>query len=91
MGQVALESVMSGSNEVNEPYRSLGLPKRLVKFFTENPDEELTIEMGAIKFDARPAAFAKAVHRLVESGVLESVKVVRLPAKGRMQEGCQDG
>lgn len=64
-------------------YRSHGLPKRLVQFFADNPDEELTIEIAALKFDAKPVAVASAVFRLVESGVLESVRVIRLPAKGR--------
>jgi len=65
------------------PYYTKGLPKRLIDYFADNPDEELTLDMVIIKFDARPDGAQKAILRLVEAGVLESVRVIRLPAKGR--------
>jgi hypothetical protein len=68
-------------------YRDKGLPKRLTDYFAENPDEELTIEIAILKFDAKPTAVATAISRLCEAGILESVRVIRLPAKGRASHG----
>jgi hypothetical protein len=71
-------------------YRDKGLPKRLTDYFAENPDEELTIEIAILKFDAKPTAVATAISRLCEAGILESVRVIRLPARGRAAPSLAD-
>lgn len=60
-----------------------GLPYLLMEFFRANPDEELTFKQVAVKFGSNPSTVSNAVARLVGDGMIENVRVVRLPAKGR--------
>lgn len=62
-----------------------GLASRVLAYFERNPDEELTIEQAAVKFDAPVPTVRNALRYLRELGKIENVRVVRLPAKGRMQ------
>jgi Fic family protein len=71
-------------------YKPGALPGKLVQFFEDNPDEELTLQIAVIKFNASPVAVQTAISRLVEAGVLESIKVIRLPAKGRASVHAYD-
>lgn len=57
---------------------------RLVSFFADNPDEELTIEQAMVKCGVGREAIDMAILSLVRKGQLEKVKLIRLPAKGRM-------
>lgn len=65
--------------------RQDGLASRMLAFFEHNPEEELTIAQAAVKFDAPAATVRNALRYLRELGKIENVRVVRLPAKGRMQ------
>lgn len=58
-------------------------PDKLLEFFVNNPDEELTYDDIAAKFDVNRHQAMNAVNRLHQAGKLESVHVVRLPQKGR--------
>lgn len=66
--------------------RTDGLPRRLLAFFAANPLEELTPEQVAIKFDVHEGTVRNALNELGKSGLVETVRVVRLRAKGR--SGC---
>ena len=50
------------------------LPARVVQFFSENPDEELTSGDIANKFGAMPHSVATALSRPVEHGLLQRRK-----------------
>lgn len=54
----------------------------LYQFFVANPDEELTIEDVAAKFGVGRRAAGMLIYRLQRHGVLEYVRVARLPARG---------
>jgi hypothetical protein len=72
-------------------YKANSLPDRLARFFEENPDEELTIEMAVVKFNAERGSIQSALNRLMSVGILESVRVIRLPAKGRASPKANEG
>jgi len=48
------------------------LQGRLRAFFDANPQEELTLEDAAVKFDATDRSVVHAVHALRRAGVLRS-------------------
>ena len=52
------------------------------QFFTENPDEELTLADMRVKFDISAVNAKEAVRRAKARIGLESMHVVRLRAKG---------
>lgn len=54
---------------------------RLMDFFRENGDEELTYEDVVAKFGCKPNAAYQAVDRLVRQGKLESLRVIRAPIR----------
>ncbi len=60
------------------------LPKVLRAFFIDNPDEELTLDDVAEKFDVSRTSAATTINRLNRAGTLEYAHVVRLPERGRM-------
>lgn len=62
--------------------RKGSLAERIAAFFAANPDEELTHEDLAIKFDAAQFAVGYALAKLRARGLLESVHIVRLRSKG---------
>ena len=66
------------------PPRSGRLPlaTRVRQFFADNPDEELTLDDMAAKFDASLVSCRSAVKDLVREGGIESVHVVRARSKG---------
>lgn len=55
---------------------------RMRLFFETNPDEELTYEQMTIKFDCTLAQARFTVKELVKAQLVESVHVIRNPAKG---------
>lgn len=59
------------------------LRSRLMAFFEANPDEELTELQVAEKFAVSSHTVKEAVYGLMRANLLEKVKVVRLPSKGR--------
>lgn len=59
------------------------LDRRILDFFRANPDEELTIEDVAAKFDTSWHYAADMVRMLRERGDLEYVRVARLPERER--------
>ena len=67
-------------------FRAGHLPARVLAFLEANPDEELTIEQVATKFSATHWTVRNALRRLMLSGKIEDVRVVRLPSKGRARE-----
>lgn len=67
------------------------LPARILAYFASNPNEELTIEQVALKFGANMATVRNALARLAKQGAIESVRVNRLPAKGRMGHRAEEG
>lgn len=58
------------------------LTGRMRRFFVDNPDEEMTFELLAVKFDAPVDAVRSVVRVLREAGVVESLHVIRHPSKG---------
>lgn len=62
-----------------------GLYHRLRAFFLANPDEELSYDDIVVKFEATRHTAQMAVSRLNQTGLLESVHVIRLRAKGTMR------
>ena len=64
-------------------YRTNSLPSKLLEFFAARPDEELTYADIVTKWGGSAANAQWAVGRLVETGELESVHVIRVPARGR--------
>lgn len=62
--------------------REEGLESRLRRFFTENPDEELTFALITVKFDVSIMHAREVVARMVAAEELESVHLVRARAKG---------
>jgi DNA-binding IscR family transcriptional regulator len=59
-----------------------GVEYRLMAFFLENPDEELLLADVKEKFKCTPAHARKSVEALTSQGLVESVHIVRLKAKG---------
>lgn len=57
------------------------LPARVVQFFSENPDEELTSGDIANKFGAMPHSVAPALSRPVEHGLLQRRKDTTVSGK----------
>lgn len=57
-----------------------GLDRRLIEFLQSNPDEELTFSDAAAKFGTKQRSVECAVSRLKQQGLVESVRVIRLPA-----------
>ena len=68
--------------------RAHGLPFRLIRFFNDNPCEELTIRQIATKFESSESRVRSVLCTLAKIGVIESVCVVRLPSMGRSQEAA---
>jgi len=66
-------------------FRPDWLPARLMAFFRANPAEELTPRQIADKFDVSPRTVANVLSRLSQAGLLENVRVARLPSKGRFR------
>ena len=67
-------------------YNPTTLPERIMAFFRDNPDEELSYGDMAAKFGVPKERVREVVYGLMAGrakGVLESVQVVRLKAKGR--------
>jgi len=61
--------------------------QRVARFFRDNPDEELTYADLAVKFpEVALGTLRDIVKKLSARGEVESVHVIRNPAKGRMQE-----
>lgn len=54
------------------------IDERIMRFFTENPDEELNYADLEVKFAASRRTIHCAVWRLSARGLLESVRIVRL-------------
>lgn len=63
-------------------FRPGSLPARIAAFYAANPDEELTYEQMLVKFNATRTGINEAMKRLRAIGLLESVHVIRLRAKG---------
>jgi DNA-binding Lrp family transcriptional regulator len=54
------------------------LPAKIIKFFSENPDEELTYANLSKKFNAKFPAISHAVKELVADGIIEDCpRVIR--------------
>lgn len=60
-----------------------GLATKLWHFFDANRDEELTRADIEAKFGMTGTTVTKALKELGDRGLVESVHVIRLPAKGR--------
>lgn len=58
------------------------LPGRIERFFTDNPDEELTHLDIVAKFGCSEHAARQAVAKLRGEGLLESLFVIRNRSKG---------
>jgi hypothetical protein len=58
--------------------RGESLVARIVGFFQRNPDEFLTYEDMAVKFDCTPERAAKATENAVTLGMCESREVIKL-------------
>jgi len=58
------------------------LTGRLRAFFQESPDEELTPEQAAVKFDVPLKKIQGAISGLMKAGELEKVYVIRAKQKG---------
>lgn len=59
------------------------LTGRMRRFFLDNRDEELTYELLAVKFECTVQEARTVIKTLREAGVVESLHVIRHPAKGR--------
>lgn len=59
-----------------------GVRARLTKFFADNPDEELTMQKIADKYDVGIERVRDVVVELCQTGQLEHVRVVRARQKG---------
>lgn len=59
----------------------LSLMQRLVRFFKENPDEELTYPDICAKFGCSYGGAKNAVFNLRQEGALECAHVIRKPPK----------
>lgn len=53
------------------------LPQRIVDFFAENPDEELTMNDAMVKFDCTSRQLHETLIRLRSVGVIETPKLIR--------------
>ncbi len=60
-----------------------GVAAEILKFFERNPEEELTYELLRQKFGITERSAHAAISRLVSENRLESIHVIRLPAKGK--------
>lgn len=58
------------------------LTARIRRFFVENPDEEMTYELLAAKYDAPIYTVRDIVKHLREAGIVESLHVIRNRSKG---------
>lgn len=56
--------------------------QRVRQFFVDNPDEELTYEEMAAKFDTTINHCRELVKALKDEGLIESVHVIRNRSKG---------
>lgn len=56
------------------------LSGRILAFFHDNPTEELTRKLIALKFDAKVDTVDNVVRDLEKEGLLDVVRVVRLKA-----------
>jgi len=65
--------------------RERGLKARVKRFYFDNPDEELTHALLRAKFGITKWTAVWLLRELVEEGILESVHVIRLRMKGRLQ------
>lgn len=61
------------------------LAGRLMRFYAENPHEELTFADIATKFGCTQRNALTTVQRLKAKGLVESVHVVRAPLKERLK------
>lgn len=57
--------------------RAGGKPQRLLDFFAQNPDEELTLSDVATKLGACHRSARVLVNRLCRAGDLQVIKIVR--------------
>jgi hypothetical protein len=72
---------MSGPNK-RPTYRADSLRGRVAKFFLDNPDEELTYDLGCIKFSCSRSSLEHVVFVLREERIIETVHVIRNRSKG---------
>ena len=63
--------------------RKLSKPELLVKFFADNPDEELTMHDIAAKLNCSLGAAYMTVSRAAKLAHVEYAHVVRITEKGR--------
>ena len=52
---------------------------RMIRFFEDNPDEELTISDACIKFGVTRRSMASRLWELRQRGIVETVTVIRRP------------
>ena len=67
--------------------RSDSFEAKLRTFFDDNQDEELTPDLLREKFGVSQLKAREIVGKLCRSGVLESVTVIRVRAKGARRDG----
>jgi len=65
------------------------LTRRITSYFQSNPDEELSIADMATKFGCTKHCVTTAIGRIKPEGVIESVHVVRLRARGIASDNQQ--
>lgn len=68
------------------PRKVLSLKLRVKRFFLDNPDEEVTPAEFRAKWSCTEATRRWLIVALAEEGLLESVHVIRLRAKGIARE-----
>jgi hypothetical protein len=68
--------------------KRIGLRRRMLAFFEANPDEDITIEQLAVKFDAKPSSVRTELHRLKGEGAVGWALVWRARPAG--EEGLED-
>lgn len=60
-----------------------GVKPRVKAFFAANPGEELTYADLMAKFDCNEKNAQRVVQELKKEGFIESIHILRTPAKGR--------
>lgn len=84
MSGVDIDAVHSGQGRGNRYARPGSLRQQLRDFFTANPDELLTYDDIAVKFDVTRSAACGAVETLRQEGLVHSTVMVGLnPERGR--------
>lgn len=70
-------------NKTKGTYHPEGLPAKLLRYFENYPDAELTREQITLIFSASRANVSMVYKKLSDEGLLESVNVIRRTRKAQ--------